>query len=226
MGNAFSFYQYEGTGVDGVILPTSSPHYTDFTGFYVPPSVIEGKKVGFLWRIFDDYESRAPQYRVKISGEAGNRFNERFNLELFLSGSFSTLVTDSGTYSTQFTGAMVSGWNENAMFYTSPTGNLVTGARDEPTFSGRYSGDYKSDAKDAPTFTTTITGQIPVLYNDTTKYQIGFSGGFSKKDRDIITVGYELSGVSYRIGGRQVAITGSDEVFVNFELSKVIFEFR
>lgn len=226
MGNVFSFYQYEGTGRNGEILPISNPNYTQWTGFYVPPSVIEGRRVGFLWRLFDDYEERSPKYRVRISGEAGNRFNESHYLSLAMSGNLSTVVTDSGICVVGFTGEVATGNKDIAFFSTLYTGTLVTGRNDQADFSTVISGSYSIVHKDIASFTSAFYGLIPIMGNDSPTLGLAWSGGFTKKDKDYMTFVYELSGVSYRIGGKKMLSTGEDTANIGFEMSQVIYEWR
>ena len=232
---SFNFYQYEGTGnyswVDayGVllwnqpVLPISSLHWSQFTGFFIDESLIQGGNKGFEWMLWDDYSQRTT-IRTRISGDVGNRVNDFSNVWISLSGALSPLTTENGFYNVSYSGAQVTGNSDLSPFNLQLSGQQsgrpldsgwmliqISGAQsgtnvDQSFFNARWSGETKSTLCEIPYFNTR------------------FSGAVFPKNKDIVSINFNLSGLFYTTGGRHLTIHSGDAMSVSFATVGVIYQ--
>lgn len=196
---AFGFYQDEGIGLgcfswtgpdfyreciwDGPNTPVSSPHYTQWTGFYVTRELAIGGAAGFIWNLDGDYGTGlSPKYRIRLSGEYLASYTETPTYAVSYSGGFSVLVTDSGTYSGRYTGEVASGLFDVPTFSGRYTGYCESGLQDSPNFSGSFSGNYASGiSENLAVYSWIMTGECRPKNWDKQDYSINISGGLTQR---------------------------------------------
>jgi hypothetical protein len=241
---AFGFYQSEITGSgcfswegpdfarycvwDGPDTPISSPHYTEWTGFYVTRELAIGGAAGFVWNLDDDYGTGlSPKYRVRISGQYDSAYNESFNYALNFSGGFSVLIGDSGTYGINTTGEVASGLFDVPTLSGGFSGYCESGLQNLASLSGGYSGYCESGLHDTlAAYSLFVTGEYRPNNWDLSQYSINISGGLTQR----ITggsgnVGFTFSSFTYEILTARLARSISGSGNVGFLMSSFGYHF-
>jgi hypothetical protein len=222
MGNQFNFFQYEGTGADGKSYRIN-PIATYFTGVYFPAELIEGSDVGFVWRIRTDDAFYPSRYDIRLKGEVGKSSTDYNSYSFLFSGNLFPVSSDSGLYSISGTGQKIRD-NLDIISGTLPfSGSIKSGERDTISYSGTFSGEFPIFYNDNNEFDLTLHCDQLSYNQDYKDFTMAFSGGVVRKNKDSVSIDFNLTGVSFTVGGRGITITTGDTAAIDLNLSKVFF---
>lgn len=237
MSQQFNFYQFGSTGDgtcfifsggaciwEGPILPITDLHFTDYTGFYITPSILAGQHVGFLWSMNNENKFPAAM-NIRYSGEAGNKLNDYPSFSLGLSGDISPLFTDDGTIFINITGDYSGQCNETNTFAVNYSGQITGVPIDNPLFIVGFSGEISSGVNQICNLIVSFTGQQVKQNIDFPQFFVNLSGEMVAVSKDRFSVDCNFSAVSYAIGGKALTInTSGDHAFIDFNFTKISFE--
>jgi len=236
MASVYSFYQYDGTGVEGCfaysgafnciwegpITPLTNPWWTAFTGYYITPSLIEGAEAGFIWDLREDTR-RYMRLFIRVKGAQESGHNEQFSLGISMSGTTSILGQDQSTFFVASTGSHESGLNPIVNWDVSYTGHFDSGIIDQPVMDLTVTGIHSGALYDVPALDCTFRPYLTSGLSDAPQFEVGFSGAFIGKEKEQISISMAMTSVSYDIYGLSLAESGTGNVGIDFFLARVLY---
>jgi hypothetical protein len=219
MSKPFNYYQYEGTGAGQYITPFP----THFSGFFIPPGVLEGGDVGFIIRTADDDSLRPTTFATKVYGSSLPTQNLNTQYYVQMSGNVFPVSSDSGDYSFRMTGNVAQFPYDTATLDSVFTGSLAQDNTDLSYYSVGFNFDYEGGLNILNYLSFTVSGNFAPATNDSYDYGVYLSGKLRDTPLDRASINLVFSGITFGTGASFINYSVSDQATINVEWSKILF---